>query len=148
MLLLSSVFTLSLPAHAADLPDKITIKTEKKSQVFRIEVMKSVEERAKGMMFREELAPDRGMLFVFNVVAKQNFWMKNTLIPLDIIFIDETGRIIKVHKMAKPRDEGLIPSGKPVLAVLEIKGGEAEKRGIKAGNRVIYPIFAKTLAKP
>ncbi len=139
-------FLMISTAYAAD--NKLTIRAGKTDHQFLIEVADNDVTREKGLMFRKALASDHGMLFVFHEVSEQNFWMKNTLIPLDIIFISKDGKIVKIHQMAKPNDLTLIPSGQPVAAALEIKGGEAARRHLKEGNRVIYPLFAKTLAHP
>lgn len=141
MLLLS----MAVPsARASDLAqEKLIIQSGNAKHAFVVEIADNDVTREQGLMFRKSLAKDNGMLFVFRRYEEQNFWMKNTLIPLDIIFIDKGGEIIKVHSMAKPKDLTLIPSGAPVAAALEIPGGEAQKRGIKAGDRVIYKLFTK-----
>ncbi len=131
-------------AQASDLAiDKLVIKSGKTKHAFTVEIADNDVTREQGLMFRKTLGKDNGMLFVFRRYTEQNFWMKNTLIPLDIIFIDKGGDIIKVHDMAKPKDLTLIQSGAPVAAALEIPGGEAKKRGIKAGDKVIYKLFTK-----
>lgn len=136
---------LASPVFAAE---TLTIQSGKAKHKFTIEIADDDLEREKGLMFRKELTKDRGMLFIFKFNNLQNFWMKNTLIPLDIIFIKQGGIISKVHKMAKPNDLTLISSDVPVVAALEIKGGEAQRRGIKAGDKVIYPLFRKSPLKP
>ena len=86
-------------------------------------------------MFVRSLAPDRGMIFPYDPPQQVAFWMKNTLIPLDIIFIRADGKIARIAN-AKPHDETPLPSGEPAAVVLEIRGGRAAELGIKAGDRV------------
>lgn len=146
-LLLKILMLLSIgipSAYAGDLAqEKLIIKSGKAKHEFFVEIADNDVTREKGLMFRKSLDKDKGMLFVFRRYSEQNFWMKNTLIPLDIVFIDKDGEVIKVHNMAKPRDLTLIQSGAPVAAALEIAGGEAEKHGINAGDKVIYKLFTK-----
>jgi uncharacterized membrane protein (UPF0127 family) len=97
-----------------------------------------------GLMFRKEMAKDRGMLFEFGDEPKEeSFWMKDTLIPLDMIFVAADGHIVNIHPNARPGDITPIPSLEPVTAVLEINGGMAEGLGIKVGDKVLHPYFKK-----
>jgi uncharacterized membrane protein (UPF0127 family) len=89
-------------------------------------------------MFRRSLAPDRGMIFPYDPPQAVAFWMKNTLIPLDMIFIRADGRIARIAT-AKPLDETPVPAGEPIAAVLEIGGGRSAELGIRAGDRVDWP---------
>lgn len=89
-------------------------------------------------MFRRSLAPDRGMIFPYNPPQPVAFWMRNTLIPLDMIFIRADGRIARIAT-AKPLDETPVPAGEPVAAVLEIAGGRAAELGISEGDSVEWP---------
>ena len=98
-------------------------------------------QRARGLMFREKLGPYEGMLFDFYKEAPVSFWMKNTLIPLDMIFIAADGTIRSIHANAVPHSTESIPSQFPVRAVLEINGGSAKLLGIKPGDKVLHPIF-------
>ena len=145
MTLLSAVLSIS-PAFAAG--EKLIIKSGDKSHRFQVELADTPSSRMKGLMFREKLDQEKGMLFVFEKTSIQSFWMQNTLIPLDMIFIRPDGVIVKIHPMAKPKDLTMISSGRPVKAVLEINGGLAQKLGIKTGDRVIYDVFAKEAVKP
>ena len=90
------------------------------------------------MMYRRSVAPDRGMIFPYDPPQKVAFWMQNTLIPLDMIFIRADGRIARIAT-AKPLDLTSVPSGEPVAAVLEIRGGRAAQLGIRPGDRVQWP---------
>ncbi|MDB5478476.1 MAG: hypothetical protein JWM96_971 [Alphaproteobacteria bacterium] len=114
----------------------VYIHTDKGPQMFQVEYVHTPEDMARGLMYRKSLAADRGMFFLFEGEEPRSFWMKNTLIPLDIIFITKHGKIATIQEMAKPLDETAIPSKVPVMAVLEIAGGQAAKRGIKVGDKV------------
>jgi uncharacterized membrane protein (UPF0127 family) len=103
---------------------------------FSVELADDNAERAKGLMFRETLADDAGMLFLFEDDRPRSFWMKNTLIPLDILFIRSDGTIVHISRNTRPRDESAVPSEFPVRAVLEIPGGQADKRGISVGDKI------------
>lgn len=116
---------------------------------FRTEVVDTVERRTIGMMFRKKIDKDFGMLFVFDHTDEQehSFWMKNTMVPLDIVFISKDGRVHHIHPNAQPYDETSIPSHGPVFSVLEIKGGIAARLGIKPGDMVHHAHFGNALAK-
>ncbi len=111
---------------------------------FDIELALTPREQQQGLMFREEMAEMHGMLFVFGSEYVRSFWMKDTLIPLDIIFVEKTGRIQHIHSMAKPLDESLITSGEPSYAVLEINGGMADKLELDAGDYIFHEAFRNT----
>ena len=144
LLLLAALSLLTPPpgggAAAQDLqPLEITTKTG--VQVFGVEMAVTPEEQAKGLMFRRELPEKQGMLFDFHREQPTAFWMKNTYIPLDMIFIRADGRILRIAENTKPLSEDMVPSGGPVRAVLEVIGGTAKKLGIAPGDRVKHPIF-------
>lgn len=109
------------------------------SHVFTVEIADDDATRARGLMFREELAPDNGMLFDFWDERPVAFWMQNTLISLDMLFIKADGTIAKVHAEAVPMDRTSIPSDEPVRFVLEIAGGRAAELGIEAGDVLEHP---------
>ncbi len=123
--------------------ETLTIVTAGGRQAFQVEVMENDEQRARGLMFRREMAADRGMLFDFKKVQPVAFWMKNTYIPLDMIFIDERGEIVNIAENTEPLSERSVPSGRPVLGVLEVNAGISRKYGIKPGDRVEHRIFRK-----
>lgn len=104
---------------------------------FTVEVATSPMQHAYGLMFKKHIVRKTGMLFLFDVVEPVSFWMKNTFLPLDMLFIDEKGGIRKIVVNARPLDETLINSDVPVKAVLEINGGESQSLGIKAGDVVL-----------
>ena len=101
---------------------------------YHVEIAKTSEEQAEGLMHRLELKKNEGMLFLFDNEKKASFWMKNTLIPLDIIFINKNGSINKIYKNSKPKSLKRIKSKGKVLAVLEINAGEANKNNIGNGS--------------
>jgi uncharacterized membrane protein (UPF0127 family) len=109
--------------------------------VFSVEMADNDADRAKGLMFRRELPEGRGMLFDFQRDQDVSFWMENTYIPLDMIFIRGDGRILRIAENTEPLSTRIIPSGGPVRAVLEVIGGTARKLGIAPGDRVAHPIF-------
>ena len=113
---------------------------------FSVELADTPQARAQGLMFRENLPKSRGMLFIYERPQRAVFWMKNTLIPLDMIFADETGTVRHVHSNAVPHDETGIDGGDGVLAVLEINGGLAARLGITPGAVMRHPAFASDRA--
>lgn len=110
-------------------------------KVFAVEVMRTPEERAKGLMYRRELPEGRGMLFDFSPEQNVSMWMKNTYISLDMIFIRADGRILRIAEKTTPESEAIIPAGGPVRGVLEVVAGTAKKYGIAPGDRVAHPLF-------
>lgn len=118
---------------AGCLPGVAEIRGFGGTHLFTVEVAADEASRSQGLMHREHLAEGTGMLFLFEQSREVAFWMRNTLIPLDMIFIAEDGRVMKVHANAIPHDETAIASGAPVRAVLEIGGGRAAQLGIAPG---------------
>lgn len=110
---------------------------------FVVEIADNDVTRTQGLMHRKALAPDRGMLFDFKTPRDVAFWMRNTYIPLDLIFIQKNGRVLSIARNAKPLDETPIPSGGPVVAVLEVAGGRAAQIGVLPGDRVLHRIFPR-----
>ena len=109
---------------------------------FHVEIAETAATREHGLMFRRSLAPDAGMLFDFKTPREVAFWMKNTLIPLDIIFIAPDGRILNIAPNAVPLSEMALPSAGAVRGVLELRGGRAGELGILPGDVVRHRIFA------
>ena len=109
--------------------------------VFAVEIADNEADRAKGLMYRKELPEGRGMLFDFHSEQEVSFWMQNTYIPLDMIFIRGDGRILRIAEKTEPLSTRLIGSGGAVRGVLEVIGGTARKLGIAPGDRVAFPIF-------
>jgi uncharacterized protein len=128
------------PVRAAGL-QTIEIATKTGVHAFSVEMAENDADRAKGLMFRKELPEGRGMLFDFQAEQDVSFWMQNTYIPLDMIFIRGDGRILRIAENTEPLSTRMIPSGGPVRAVLEVIGGTARKLGIAPGDRVGGSIF-------
>jgi hypothetical protein len=103
-----------------------------------VELARTDAERARGLMHRASLPDDRGMLFLFDETAEHTFWMKDTPLPLDMIFIDEEGRVVGVVERAAPRTTTPRTVGVPSRFVLEVNGGWARARGVRAGDRVRF----------
>lgn len=127
-------------AHAAG-QETLEIVSKTGVHVFSVEVMRTPEEKAKGLMFRRELPEGRGMLFDFSPEQPVQMWMKNTFISLDMIFILPDGRILRIAENTTPQSETIIPAGGMVRGVLEVIGGTARKLGIAPGDRVAHPLF-------
>ena len=119
----------------------LVIDTGARQIKFDVELALTDAERSRGLMFRDKLGPYEGMLFDFYQEAPVSFWMKNTLIPLDMVFIAGDGTVRRIHANARPLSTDTIPSEYPVRAVLEINGGSARLLGIKPGDKVRHPIF-------
>lgn len=115
---------------------------------FSVEIADDAGERAQGLMNRKSMARGAGMLFVYPRAGSVSFWMRNTLIPLDMIFLNPAGVVTRVHSNATPLDETPIPGGDGVLAVLEINGGLAEAYGIEPGVEMKHPAFGAEAAWP
>jgi uncharacterized protein len=128
-------------ARAAEL-QTIEIFSKSGPHSFQVEMAVTPEEKERGLMFRRELPDGRGMLFDFQADQPVAFWMKNTYIPLDMLFIRGDGRILRIAENTEPLSERNIPSGGPVRAVLEVIGGTAKKLGIAPGDRVGGSIFS------
>ena len=127
------------PLAACSSDDRLVLHTATGDYPFTVEVVDTPAGRAEGLMYRQSLAPDAGMLFDFKETRETAFWMRNTFIPLDMIFIDAAGVVKTVHVNAKPHDPTSIPSGVPVQFVLEIPGGRSVEIGLKPGDTVEHP---------
>ncbi|MCE7886171.1 MAG: DUF192 domain-containing protein [Alphaproteobacteria bacterium PRO2] len=127
--------------------DVITIETRAgQDYIFEVEMATESADQARGLMYRSSLNNDSGMLFLFGGESQRTFWMKNTLIPLDMIFIARDGTINHIHHNAKPQDETRITSDTEAMAVLEINGGLAGTLNINEGDKVLHPAFRNVLA--
>lgn len=104
--------------------------------VYQVEVAATPGQQAIGMMFRRTMPPKTGMLFPMHPPRKAAFWMRNTFIPLDLVFVGPDHRIIHIHHSARPLNDDPLPSGGPVIAVLELAGGESKRIGLASGDRV------------
>ncbi|MDZ4109108.1 MAG: DUF192 domain-containing protein [Brevundimonas sp.] len=123
--------------------EPLTVTTASGEHRFMVEIADDEAERQRGLMEREPLADDRGMLFQFPDVAERGFWMRNTPSPLDIIYIDPRGRIVSIARNATPYSEDIIPSNGPASGVLELRAGRADEIGARPGDRVRHPFFAE-----
>ena len=129
------------PVRAAE-QSTLEIVTKNGVHVFTVEIAKTDEERQKGLMFRKELPEGKGMLFDFKPDQDVSMWMRNTYIPLDMLFINADGTIRRIAENTEPLSEKTISSGGPVRGVLEVIGGTAKKLGIVAGDKVAHPMFS------
>jgi uncharacterized membrane protein (UPF0127 family) len=137
--LVATVFFALMPLAACSADNQLVVHTATGDHTFTVEVVDTPESRAEGLMFRQSLADDAGMLFDFKEERPVSFWMRNTFIPLDMVFIRADGSVANVHVNARPHDPTGIPSDGPVTFVLEIAGGRSVEIGLKAGDRVEHP---------
>jgi len=140
LVLILSLFLAFGPSWAAG-EQTLEIASKTGVHIFSVEVVDNDADRAKGLMYRKELPEGRGMLFDFHRDQEVSFWMQNTYIPLDMIFIRGDGRILRIEENTVPLSTRMIPSRGPVRAVLEVIGGTSRKLGIAPGDRVASPIF-------
>jgi uncharacterized membrane protein (UPF0127 family) len=123
---------------------KVEIVTQAgRRHTFSVEVATTYEQLAQGLMYRRTLAADAGMLFDFGQTKPVSMWMKNTLIPLDMLFLAADGKVAGIAERAVPGSLATISSPGPVRGVLELNGGTAARLGIKPGDRLLHPLFAK-----
>ena len=134
------LFCFHARARAADL-EKLEIVTAAGPQIFSVEVMRNDAERARGLMHRRFLPADRGMLFDFQAEQPVMMWMRNTIIPLDMVFIARDGKIVNIAENTEPLSETTIPSDGPVTAVLELNAGTAARLAIKKGDSARHAMF-------
>jgi uncharacterized protein len=119
----------------------LTIVGASGSHRFTVELAETPAQMEQGLMFRPSLPPDAGMLFDFQQPTMATMWMHNTLIPLDMLFVDAKGKIVNIEQRTVPESDAIISAAAPVRAVIELNGGTAARLGIAAGDRVLYPIF-------
>uniref|UniRef100_Q07MI0 DUF192 domain-containing protein n=1 Tax=Rhodopseudomonas palustris (strain BisA53) TaxID=316055 RepID=Q07MI0_RHOP5 len=132
---------LSAPGARAMDTQTLEIVTKSGVQVFSVEMATTEQEKTTGLMYRKELPDGRGMLFDFSPEQPISMWMKNTFIPLDMIFIRSDGRISRIAENTEPQSLAIIASGPPAKGVLEVIAGTARKYGIAVGDRVAHPLF-------
>ena len=140
---LALIFFCCLPVRLASAQglDKLEIATSSGPHVFQVEVVNDDAGRERGLMYRRFLPQDRGMLFDFGREEPVAFWMKNTYIPLDMVFLSHQGIVTHIAANAEPLSEAIIPSAGPAYAVLEVNGGVAARIGLKVGDKVKHSIF-------
>jgi uncharacterized membrane protein (UPF0127 family) len=141
-IMFAAVFMAALTVAQAAGKATIEIVSGNGVHAFNVELATNDAERSRGLMFVKSLPEGQGMLFDFKRDQPVSFWMHNTYISLDMIFIAGNGRIMHIAENAKPLSDDLIPSQYPVRAVLEVIGGTAEKLGLKPGDRVTGSIFS------
>ena len=147
VLLLAIFLATAFPGRAAEpqlqqfATSHLTIVSAGGPHRFTIELAETPGQMEQGLMFRRSLAPDAGMLFDFKQPTMATMWMRNTLIPLDMLFVDQHGRIVNIVQRAVPESDQTIAAAAPVRAVIELNGGTADRLDIKPGDRVLYPIF-------
>lgn len=133
-------------AHAACDPARVDLRGDWGQARFSVELADTAETRATGLMHREWMPTMAGMLFLYDEAQRVGFWMKNTLIPLDMIFMSPDGVVQRIHENAVPLDETIIMGGDGILAVLEINGGMARTLGITPGSHLRHPSLDQSLA--
>ena len=135
---------LAVTACAADVKtEKLTIVSKGTEHSFDVEIANEPVSREIGLMYRTKMEPDHGMLFEMDANEVVHFWMKNTLIPLDMLFVGADGVIKVIHPNAIPKDLTALGSEVPVTGVIELVGGRAAELGIKPGDKVMHPYFGK-----
>lgn len=140
------VLVLAGPALATCRADVVELRGGFGQARFAVELADTDESRARGLMFRESLPRMSGMLFVFDAPQRAMFWMENTLIPLDMLFFDDSGRLSRVHHQARPLDRTTIDGGDGIRFVLEINGGMARQLGIRPGAELRHPAIDADVA--
>ena len=133
----------SAAQDAAAKTEPLTIVSKSGPKRFEVEVMRDDASRSRGLMFRRHMAAEHGMLFDFERTEPVTMWMKNTYLPLDMVFIRPDGTVSRIAADTEPLSTAIIPSGSPVVAVLELNAGTAAKLGIQPGDRVEHPLFKR-----
>lgn len=136
-------FTKANSDEAREGLETLEIVTASGAHEFAIEVMRTDAQRQRGLMFRRFMPRDQGMLFDFKTERPVSMWMKNTFLPLDMIFIAKTGIVVGLAENTEPLSETVISSGAPAYGVLEVNAGTAARIGLKIGDRVRHPILIK-----
>jgi uncharacterized protein len=139
---LTGVVRLSPRAELQKFPiSELTIASATGPHRFKVEVAETPAQMEQGLMFRTSLGADAGMLFIYPQPTVATMWMENTLIPLDMLFVDAQGRIVNIYQRAVPQSLDVISAAAPVRAVIELNGGTAARLGIAPGDRVLSTIF-------
>jgi uncharacterized protein len=138
-----AISMVAFPLAACSDEGKLVLHTSTGDYEFNVDVVDTPEGRAKGLMFVQELAEDAGMLFDFQQEREVSFWMRNTFIPLDMIFVGADGVVKTIHVNARPHDVTSIPSEVPVQFVLEIPGGRSVEIGLEPGDTMDHALVAK-----
>lgn len=144
IMLSASMYLPALAREGASPLHMISVETSKGKRAWLVELASDNESRSKGLMFRKEMASNAGMLFRFDRVEPVSMWMKNTFLPLDMVFMGSDGRIKSIHYGAVPHSLEIISSKGPVRYVLEINAGEANRAGLLEGQIMRHPWFSAT----
>ncbi len=139
ILVFVSAFATNADAMCAD--NQVSLRGPWGEAVFNVEIAADDKSRSKGLMFRKSLPVFSGMLFIYDQPQHARFWMKNTLIPLDMLFLDTKGVVRNIHRMAEPGSLDIIDGGRGILEVLEIDGGVSDQLGIDVGSQLRHPSF-------
>ncbi|MDJ0512757.1 MAG: DUF192 domain-containing protein [Methyloceanibacter sp.] len=118
------------------------LKTDKGAHSYTVEIAETPGEKARGLMFRRSMPQDRGMIFIYDPPQRATMWMRNTYIPLDMIFITEKGTVLRIEANTEPFSTDVIDAGGITKAVLELNAGEAARIGLKPGDHVVFPGLA------
>jgi uncharacterized membrane protein (UPF0127 family) len=142
LLFLHAIAATPAPAQLAQFPTAaLTIVTAAGPRKFTVELATTPVQMEQGLMFRRSLPADGGLLFDYGSPSMAMMWMKNTLIPLDMLFVDAKGQIVNIHERAVPGSLDTIAAAAPVRAVIELNGGTAARLGIRPGDKVLFSIF-------
>ena len=128
-------------AQSQDPTNRMLVTTATGKHTFTLEIAKTNEERAKGLMFRKSMPQDHGMLFIFHDARPISMWMKNTLISLDMIFVSGEGMVTSIIQHTTPLSEEIITSDQPAQGVIEVNAGVAQKIGLAPGDKIHHPLF-------
>ena len=139
---LIGIFCVGSPALAQEYTEKVSVITQDdRTLTFKVDVADTHQSRMQGLMFRQEIPENHGMLFIFEEEAPRSFWMRNTYVPLDIIFINAQQEIVNIGE-GVPLSEAHVPSAAPAKFVLELEKGTAKRLDIKAGDKVYHPLLS------
>jgi uncharacterized membrane protein (UPF0127 family) len=141
LLLILAILVMAVPALALETfqTSELTVRSANGAHKFSVELALTEPQREQGLMFRRNMAPDAGMLFDMDVPQNISMWMQNTYIPLDMLFLDSSGKVVDIKERAVPMSTDIIASRAPARYVIELNGGTVDRLGIKTGDRVTSP---------
>ncbi|GLK78426.1 DUF192 domain-containing protein [Methylopila turkensis] len=145
--LIAALFVVAAGGTVRAAAERLTFETASGSHAFTVEVAATPEQRQTGLMYRRSLAPEHGMLFDFGKVEPVAMWMKNTYVSLDMVFVRADGAVQRIAKGTEPLSLEVIESGGPVRFVVEIAAGEADRIGLKPGDRAIHPVIQQRASR-
>lgn len=141
LMLAVGALQLSVPTAAALPRSELLVQTGSSQFRFDVEIADDATERSEGLMYRQTMADNAGMLFLYPAPQRVQFWMKNTPMSLDIVFVRADGTIARIADHTTPFSEDMIPSGEEVVAVLEVKAGMMHQLGVRVGDRLKHPTY-------